>query len=100
MASLQFLLVFSFALYAVGVYGILSRRSIIKLLISIEILFNAILINVVAYALAYASPEGLILFIVGLSFSAAETAMSLALALIVKRRYGTVDISKVNSLKG
>ena len=100
MISLEFFLLLSFILYAIGLYGLTSKRDIIRLLISLEILINAVLINTIAYSVYYGSAEGVILSIVGISVAAAETTMGLAIAIVIKRHYGTIDIGEVKELKG
>ncbi len=98
---LHFLIV-SAILFAIGIYGMLSRRNIVGLLMSIEILFNAVGLNFVAFN-RYLHPEvlwgqGCTLFIIALA--AAEAVVGLALVLSISRSTKTVLVEKMNILNG
>ena len=89
-------------LFAIGLYGILSRRNIVGILMSIEILFNAVGINFVAFN-RYLYPEmvwgqGFTLFIIALA--AAESVVGLALVLAIYRGSKTVLVEDLNILQG
>lgn len=95
-------LVLSAVLFAIGIYGIVSRRNIIGLLMSIEILFNAAGINFVAFN-RYVHPgavwgQGVVVFIIALA--AAEAVVGLSLVLTLTRSYKTVFVEKFDLLKG
>ncbi|MFH1263044.1 MAG: NADH-quinone oxidoreductase subunit NuoK [Pseudomonadota bacterium] len=106
MASLSSCLFLSAFLFATGLACVLIRRNTIQILMGIELIFNAAALNFVAFehftppvekALAY-SGQVTALFIIVLA--AAEAAVALALVLSVFRVFKTVDVSRVEELKG
>ncbi len=100
--SPKFFLLVSAALFAIGVYGILARRNIVGILMSVELLFNAAALNFVVFN-RYVHPDGLwgqgfVLFIIALA--AAEAVVGLALVLTIYRGSKTVLVEKLNLLQG
>jgi NADH:ubiquinone oxidoreductase subunit K len=98
----QHFLVVGALLFALGVYGIIARRNIVAILMSIELLFNAAGINFVAFN-RYMHGEmlwgqGAVLFVIALA--AAEAVVGLALVLSISRSYKSVLAEKLNLLKG
>jgi len=92
----------SVALFSIGIFGILARRNIIGLLMSIELLFNAAGINLVVFN-RYLYPanvwgQGFTLFVIALA--GAEAVVGLALVLTIYRGAKTVLVEKMNILKG
>jgi len=95
-------LVFSGLLFAIGTYGVLTRRNAITLLISVEILMNAANLNFVAFSRLW-EPElmtGQVFALVGISIAACEAAVGLALILAIFRRFGTTDVGRIDFLRG
>ena len=95
-------LILSALMLAVGLFGVLSRRNIVGVLMSIELLFNAVGINFVAFN-RYVHPEGVwgqgvTLFVIALA--AADAVVGLALVLAIYRGTRTVLIEKMNILQG
>jgi NADH:ubiquinone oxidoreductase subunit K len=95
-------LILAAVLFAIGLYGVLARRNIIGILMSIELLFNAAGINFVALN-RYLHPEnvwgqGFTLFIIALA--AAEAVVGLALVLTIYRSSKTVLVERMNILRG
>jgi len=89
-------------LFSIGLFGVLSRRNIVGILMSIEILFNAVGINFVAFN-RFTHPgipwgHGFTLFVIGLA--AAEAVVGLALVLAIYRNSRTVLVEKLNLLQG
>jgi NADH:ubiquinone oxidoreductase subunit K len=89
-------------LFAIGVFGILSRRNIVGVLMSIELLFNAVGINFVAFN-RYLYPgalwgQGFTLFVIALA--AAEAVVGLALVLAIYRNSKTILVERMNILQG
>ena len=90
------------ALFAIGVYGVLARRNIVGILMSIELIFNAAGLNFVAFN-RFLHPDGVwgqgfVLFIIALA--AAEAVVGLALVLTIYRGSKTVLVEKLNLLQG
>ncbi len=92
----------SAALFLIGVFGALTRRNIIGILMAIELMFNAANINLAAFN-RYLHPGGIIgqtlaLFII--SIAAAEVVVGLSLVLAIYRNTDTVYVEDYNLLKG
>lgn len=102
MIGLSHFLMVSAILFAVGLYGILARRNMVAILMSIELMFNAAALNFVAFN-RYLYPQllwghGFTLFIIALA--AAEAVVGLALVLAIYRGSKTVIADRLNILKG
>ena len=87
--------ILSLVMLAIGIYGLLTNRQLLKVFISIELIATAATLNFVMLA----SPQGLsqALLILAFSVDTAVSAVILALLVIVSKRYGTSDISKIIS---
>lgn len=90
------------ALFCIGLYGVLSSRSVIKTLIAMEILFNAANINLIAFArftdVTFVRGQVFSLFV--MAVAAAEAALGLALIIAVYRLKQTSALAKLNELNG
>jgi NADH:ubiquinone oxidoreductase subunit K len=90
------------ALFCVGLYGVLTSKSVLKTLISLEILFNAANINLVAFSrftdLTFVRGQIFALFV--MAIAAAEAALGLALIIAIYRTKQTSNLSKLAELKG
>ena len=98
---LEHFLVLSAILFSLGVYGVLTRRNAVLILMSVELMLNAAAINMVAFA-AYASPDaliGVIFAIFIITIAAAEAGLALAIILRVFRNRGTANVDEVNALR-
>ena len=95
-------LVVSLIIFAIGIYGVLTRRNAIGILMSIELMFNSANINLVAFNrfLDLESKIGMIFPIFIITLAAAETAVGLALILSIYRMIKTVYVEKMNIMKG
>jgi len=100
MITITDFLIVSAALFCVGLYMVLSKRNAIQILIGIELMLNAAILNLVAFGkydrLANAGQSFALFAIV---LAAATTAVALAIILNVYRRYKTIDPSQINQLK-
>jgi NADH-quinone oxidoreductase subunit K len=100
--SVASLLLLSSALLAIGLFGILTRRNFILLLISVEIAMNAAILNFVYFA-AFAGTSGglsgqaIAVVLVGLA--ATEVAVGLAIVLALNRLRGSINVAEATSLK-
>ena len=98
---LQHLLVFGTALFAIGVYGAIVRRNIVGILISIELMLNAVNINLVAFSRSTSlAPEtGQIFAIFVIATAASAVAVGLALVLALSRIRKTIFSDEIHLLK-
>jgi NADH:ubiquinone oxidoreductase subunit K len=100
--GVQHILIVSVLLFSIGIFGILARRNVLGLLMSIELLFNAVGLNFIAFN-RYLHPDGVwghaaTLFVIALA--AAEAVVGLALVLTMVRSTKSVLVEKFNILKG
>ena len=98
---LEHFLVLSATLFSIGVYGVLTRRNAVLILMSVELMLNAASINMVAFA-AYTSPAaftGLIFAVFIITVAAAEVGLALAIILRIFRNRGTANVDEVDELK-
>jgi NAD(P)H-quinone oxidoreductase subunit 4L len=98
---LQAYLLVSAILFSIGVYGVLSRRNAVQILMSVELMLNAVAVNFVAFA-AYADPElfrGQIFAVFVIIVAAAEVGLALGIILRVFRSRATANVDEVDLLK-
>ncbi len=101
MIELEYVLVVSAILFCLGLYGVLARRNAIMILLSIELMLNAVNINLVAFAV-YLSPSemtGIIFALFIIAVAAAEIGLALAVVLRLYRSRASVNVDEVNLMK-
>ncbi|MGC5324963.1 NADH-quinone oxidoreductase subunit NuoK [Brevibacillus sp. SYSU BS000544] len=88
-------------LFSVGLYGALTKRSAIIVLLSIELMFNAVNINLVAFAKygMFASITGQIFTLFTMTIAAAEVAVGIAILLALYRNRDTVEVDEMDTMK-
>ena len=91
----------SIALFSIGIYGLISSRNVIRILMSIELLLNAVNINLVSFSSFLDSVEikGQVFSLFVMAIAAAEAAIALAIILAVYRNISSTDIEEVAMLK-
>lgn len=101
MIPLSWYLILSAALFAIGLYGALARKNIIGILMGIELMLNAVNINLVAFwrYLTPAAINGQVFVLIVFAVAAAEVAVGLALLISIYRRRSTVAVDEINLLK-
>ena len=91
------------ALFCIGLYGALSRRNAIAILIGVELMLNAVNINLIAFwryiEVARGSLAGQVFAIIVITVAAAEAAVGLALIIAVYRNRQTVDVEDLDLMK-
>ncbi len=93
-------LVLAAVLFLLGLTGVLARRNIIFMLLSIEIMLNAAGLAFVAAGSRWGHPDGQVMFIFIISMAAAEVSVGLALVLQMHHRLKTLDTDAARSLRG
>jgi NADH:ubiquinone oxidoreductase subunit K len=96
---LPLVLLFSAALFSIGVYGVLARRNGVLVLMSIELMLNAVNINLVAFSQALGSLAGQVFALFVIAVAAAEVGIGLAIVILIYRNRETINIDEVNLLK-
>ena len=101
MIRLTFPLIFSAALFAVGVYGVLARRNGVLVLMSIELMLNAVNINLVAFSqyLQDTLVAGQIFTLFVITVAAAEVGIGLAIVILIYRNRASVDVDDLSLMK-
>jgi NADH:ubiquinone oxidoreductase subunit K len=99
MLLVQFLLLSS-VLFCIGVYGVLARRNGVMVLMSIELILNAVNINFVAFGAMTDNIAGEVFALFVIAIAAAEVGVGLAIVLLIFRNKRSVDLSDVDLLKG
>lgn len=99
MLLVQFLLLSS-VLFCIGVYGVLARRNGVMVLMSIELILNAVNINFVAFGVFNGTVTGEVFALFVIAIAAAEVGVGLAIVLLIFRNTRSVDISSLDQMKG
>jgi len=88
------------ALFAVGLFGLLTRRDMLFMLMSLEIMLNSAALAFIVAGSRWANADGQIMFILILTLAAAEASVGLALLISLYRRFKTLDIDAASTMKG
>ena len=99
MVDLYYYLVLSSIVFILGVVGVLIRRNIIIILLSIELMFNAANINFVAFAHYLQSINGQVFVFFVMTVAAAEVAIGLAIIIAVYRHRQVLNVEQINIMK-
>ena len=99
---LSWYLILAAGIFCVGVYGALASRNLIVTMMSIELMLNAVVLNLVAFArfVEPARVTGKVFAVVVYSLAAAEAALGLALVISIWRTENTVAVEEIDRLKG
>ena len=95
----QFLMLAA-ALFCIGVYGVIARKNGVMVLMSIELILNAVNINLVAFSAMTGALSGQVFALFIIAVAAAEVGVGLAIVLAIFRNYKTVDLDQVDLMKG
>ncbi|HYU39452.1 MAG TPA: NADH-quinone oxidoreductase subunit NuoK [Acidimicrobiia bacterium] len=99
MALNQYLILSAF-LFCTGVYGVLARRNGVLVLLSVELMLNAVNINLVAFAAFTKQISGQVFALFVITIAAAEVGVGLAIVLLIYRNMNSPDLDRVDQLKG
>ena len=102
MINLEYYLIVSTLMFFIGIFGFITRKSMIAILISLELILNAVEINFAAFN-RYLFPEqmeGMFFTIFGIAITAAETAVALAIIINAYRLIGDININDATKMKG
>jgi len=100
MIPLSWYMVLAAILFAIGTYGFLIRRNIIIMMLSIELMLNAVNINMVAMSHYLDSMTGHVFTLFIITVAAAEAAIGLGLIIVLFRNKKSVYVDQINELKG
>lgn len=98
---LQFFLILATIMFFIGVYGFLTRRNLITILMSLELILNSVNINFMAFN-RYLFPhkmEGMFFSLFIIAVAASEAAVAIAIIINIYRRFTTINVEDVNEMK-
>ncbi len=94
--------VLSAALFCLGLYGVLARRSAVMVLMAIELMLNAVNVNLVAIGafrdVSIVTSQVIVIFVI--TVAAAEVGLALAIIMRLYRRRGSVNVDEIDLMKG
>ncbi|GGO78171.1 NADH-quinone oxidoreductase subunit K [Marinobacterium nitratireducens] len=93
-------LLFAAALFCIGLVGVLIRRNLIFILMSLELMLNATAFVFVLGGALHGNADGQVMFLMILTLAAAEIAVALALVVHLYRRYRSLDADRLEAMKG
>ncbi len=99
MIPLEWELILSALLFSIGLYGVLARKNAIMVLMSLEVVINAALLNFVAFSSYSNDASGQVFALLGIAVAAADAAVGLAIFLSIYQTHGTVDMDRVRFLR-
>jgi NADH:ubiquinone oxidoreductase subunit K len=97
--SLQWILTLTAALFGVGVFGVLSRRNAIGILLGVELMMNAVNINLVAFSRYHGGHLGQVFAVFAIALTVAEVVVGLALVILLYRSRQDVAVDEADALK-
>jgi NADH:ubiquinone oxidoreductase subunit K len=100
MVPLSWYMILSIAVFAIGVFGFLSRRNIIIIFMSIELMLNAVNINLISFSHYLQDLRGQILAFFVIAVAAAEAAIGLAIVIALFRNKSTAHVDDVKEMQG
>ena len=95
----EYLLLSAF-LFCTGIYGVLARRNGVLVLMSIELMLNAVNINLVAFSARLNDAAGQVFALFVIAIAAAEVGVGLAIVLLIYRNRTSVNLDEIDVLKG
>ena len=100
MIPLSWYVALSAVVFGIGVVGVLIRRSLIIVLMSLELMLNAVNINLVAFSHYLQSMTGQVFVFFIITVAAAEAAVGLAIVIALFRNKATINVDEVRTMKG
>ena len=99
MIGLSSYLVLAALVFSIGLFGVLTRRNAVGILLGIELMLNAVNINLVAFARFHGDLLGLVFTLFTLSITVAEVAVGLAIVIVIFRVRRTVEADRLDLLR-
>ncbi|MHA2101184.1 MAG: NADH-quinone oxidoreductase subunit NuoK [Candidatus Kariarchaeaceae archaeon] len=103
-------LTFTVALFCIGLYGVMTKRNAVRVIMGIELMLNAGIINFVAFAVygpvsatapwGSVTPAGPVIAFIMIALAAAEAAVGMSILLVLYRNWQKIDVSEMDLLKG
>ncbi len=99
MLAVNFLLLAA-VLFCIGVFGVIARRNAVMVLMSIELILNAVNLNLIAFALMNGNVQGHVFALFVIAVAAAEVGVGLAMVLMVYRNRKSIALDELSEMKG
>jgi len=93
-------LILAAVVFAIGVFGVVTRRNTIGILLGVELMLNAVNINLVAFSRFHGDVTGMVLTVFAICITVAEVALGLALVILLFRTRRTALADQIDWLKG
>jgi len=99
MIRLPLILLFSTFLFSVGIYGVLARRNAVMVLMAIELMLNAVNLNLIGFSAALQDVSGQIFALFVIAVAAAEVGIGLAIVILLFRNRASINVDEADLLK-
>ena len=99
MIPASYFLVLSMALFVIGMFGVLTRKNGVVILMSIEIMLVSAMINFATFSAYGGGPTGIVFALFTVAIGAGEAAIGLAILLALYQRHGTIEVHETHILK-
>jgi NADH:ubiquinone oxidoreductase subunit K len=96
---LPLVLIFSALLFSAGVYGVLARRNAVMVLMAIELMLNAVNVNLLGFSAVLRDVTGHVFALFVIAVAAAEVGIGLAIVILLYRNRASINVDEVNLLK-
>jgi NADH:ubiquinone oxidoreductase subunit K len=93
-------LILAAALFCIGVYGVIARRNAVMVLMSIELILNAVNLNLIAFAMMNNEVDGQVFALYVIAIAAAEVGVGLAMVLMIYRNRKSIGLDELSEMKG
>ena len=93
--TLNHFLFVSLGLFSIGLFGLIARKNLLIMLMSIELMFNAVNLSFIAFSKFYDLPDGQIITFFVMTIAAAEAGVGLALIVLISRTFSKIDLKSL-----
>jgi NADH:ubiquinone oxidoreductase subunit K len=87
-------------LFCIGVFGVIARRNAVMVLMSVELILNAVNLNLIAFALMHGSIDGQVFALYVIAVAAAEVGVGLAMVVLVYRNRRSIALDQLSQMRG
>jgi len=99
MVPLEYYLLLSSAIFCIGLFGILTRRNALYFLMSVELMMNAAILNLVAFSFHWGNLTGQTFALFAIALAAAEVAVGIGIILALYRNFGDIDVMEAATMR-